>query len=31
LKKAEGDNRFHLVEKMEFQNMPVTTKQGALF
>jgi len=31
LKRAEGEIKYHAVEKFEFQNMPVTTKQGELF
>ena len=31
LKRPEGELKYHLVEKFEFQNMPVTTKQGELF
>jgi 2'-5' RNA ligase len=31
LRRAEGEMKYHLVEKFEFQNMPVTTKQGELF
>lgn len=31
LKRPAGEMKYHLVEKFEFQNMPVTTKQGELF
>ena len=31
LKRPAGELKYHLVEKFEFQNMPVTTKQGELF
>lgn len=31
LKKPEGDAHFHLVDRLEFQNLPIVTKQGALF
>ncbi len=31
LKRSAGEMKYHLVEKFEFQNMPVTTKQGELF
>jgi len=31
LKRPAGEMKYHLVEKFEFQNMPVTTKQGDLF
>ncbi len=31
LKRQAGEMKYHLVEKFEFQNMPVTTKQGELF
>ena len=31
LKKAEGETRFRLVERLAFQNLPVVTKQGELF
>jgi 2'-5' RNA ligase len=31
LRRAEGEMKYQVVEKFEFQNMPVTTKQGELF
>ena len=31
IKRPAGEMKYHLVEKFEFQNMPVTTKQGELF
>lgn len=31
LKRQEGEMKYHLAEKFEFQNMPVSTKQGELF
>lgn len=31
LKKPVGELKYHPVEKFEFQNLPVTTKQGELF
>ena len=31
LKKREGDTKYQVVEKMDFQNLPVVTKQGELF
>ena len=31
LKRLEGELKYHVVEKFEFQNLPVTTKQGELF
>ena len=31
LRKQQGETRFRVVEKMDFQNMPVVTKQGELF
>jgi 2'-5' RNA ligase len=31
LKRSVGEMKYHLVQRFEFQNMPVTTKQGALF
>ncbi len=31
LKRPSGEMKYHLVEKFEFQNLPVTTKQGELF
>ena len=31
LRKQQGEARFRVVEKMEFQNLPVVTKQGELF
>ena len=31
LKRPEGEMKYHLVQKFEFQNLPVTTKQGELF
>jgi len=31
LRRAEGELKYHVVEKFEFQNMPVVTKQGELF
>ena len=31
LRKPEGELKYHVVERFEFQNMPVTTKQGELF
>jgi 2'-5' RNA ligase len=31
LRRPEGELKYHIVRKFEFQNMPVTTKQGELF
>jgi 2'-5' RNA ligase len=31
LKKEEGETRFRIVERLNFQNLPVLTKQGELF
>ncbi len=31
LKRMEGEGRYHVAERFEFQNMPVSTKQGELF
>jgi len=31
LKRPEGETKYHIVRQFEFQNMPVTTKQGELF
>jgi 2'-5' RNA ligase len=31
LKKREGEMKYQVVEKMDFQNLPVVTKQGELF
>ncbi len=31
LKKEEGETRFRIVERLNFQNLPVVTKQGELF
>jgi 2'-5' RNA ligase len=31
LKKPEGEMKYHTAQKFEFQNLPVTTKQGELF
>jgi 2'-5' RNA ligase len=31
LKRPVGEMKYHLVQKFEFQNLPVTTKQGELF
>jgi len=31
LKRPEGELKYHLVERFEFKNMPVTTRQGELF
>ncbi len=31
LRKAEGETRFHVAERFNFQNLPVVTKQGELF
>jgi len=31
LKRPAGEMKYHLVQKFEFQNLPVTTKQGELF
>jgi len=31
LKRPEGEMKYHLVEKFEFKNLPVTTIQGELF
>lgn len=31
LKRPAGEMKYHLVEKFEFQNLPVSTKQGELF
>ncbi|MFI5187683.1 MAG: hypothetical protein ACHQF0_13210, partial [Chitinophagales bacterium] len=31
LKRALDDMKYRIVEKFQFQNLPVTTKQGALF
>jgi hypothetical protein len=31
LKRPEGEMKYRLVQKFEFQNLPVTTKQGELF
>ena len=31
LRRPEGELKYHVVQRFEFQNMPVTTKQGELF
>lgn len=31
LKRAEGEMKFHMVQKFAFENLPVVTKQGELF
>ena len=31
LKRLAGEMKYHFVEKFEFQNLPVTTRQGELF
>jgi len=31
LKKEEGETRYRIVERLDFQNLPVVTKQGELF
>jgi 2'-5' RNA ligase len=31
LKRPEGEMKYHIAQKFEFQNLPVTTKQGELF
>ena len=31
LKRPEGEKKYQLVEKFQFQNLPVATKQGELF
>jgi len=31
LRRPEGELKYHIVQRFEFQNMPVTTKQGELF
>ena len=31
LRRPAGEMKYHIVERFEFQNMPVTTKQGELF
>jgi 2'-5' RNA ligase len=31
LKRSAGEKKYHLAKRFEFQNMPVTTKQGELF
>jgi hypothetical protein len=31
LRKKDGDNKFKPIERFEFQNLPVETKQGELF
>jgi 2'-5' RNA ligase len=31
LKRPVGEMKYHLVQKFEFQNLPITTKQGELF
>ncbi len=31
LKRPEGEIKYHLVQRFDFQNLPVTTKQGELF
>lgn len=31
LKRPAGEMKYHLVEKLEFQNLPVMTRQGELF
>lgn len=31
LRRPEGEMKYHTVEKFQFQNLPVTTKQGELF
>ena len=31
LRRPEGELKYHVVQRFEFQNMPVTTRQGELF
>lgn len=31
LKRSEGEKGYHVLRRFEFQNLPVTTKQGVLF
>ena len=31
IKKPVGETRYQIVQRFEFQNLPVTTKQGELF
>jgi 2'-5' RNA ligase len=31
LKRPEGEMKYHVAQRFEFQNLPVTTKQGELF